>query len=278
MAKLEQYNPCASVKDRPAFSMIDDAEKRGLLKPGATIIEATSGNTGIGLAFIAATRDYKLVIVMPESMSSERKRLLELFGATVELTQDDFGMKGSIDKALEIHKRTKGSFLVGQFDNPANVQVHEQTTAEEILRDTDGKIDVLIAGIGTGGTITGVGKRLIKHNPDLKIIGVEPDSSAVLSGQEPGPHSIQGIGAGFVPNILDASLLNEIIQVKDDEAVFWARKIIREEGVLAGLSSGAVACACDKYIQKSKVTSANIVLIFPDTGERYLSFSGFMET
>ncbi len=270
-AKLEQFNPGASVKDRAALSMIEDAEMTGKLKEGGTIIEATSGNTGIALAFIAAARGYKTIIVMPESMSLERQRLLAAFGAKLELTPAHLGMKGSIDRAQALAKEIQGSFLVGQFDNPANPRIHERTTAEEILEDTDGKVDVFIAGVGTGGTITGVGRRLKKHNHKIKIIAVEPAASSVLSGGRCGPHMIQGIGPGFVPSVFEKNIIDEIITVGDQEAYEWTRKIIYQEGILAGISSGAAACGVEKYIRKNKPAGQLIVTVFPDTAERYLS-------
>jgi cysteine synthase A len=277
-AKLEFFNPCSSIKDRPALGMINEAEKQGLLKPGATIIEATSGNTGIGLAFIAAARGYPLIIVMPESMSIERKNLLKLFGVQVELTPARHGMKGSIERAREIKKKIKGSFLVSQFDNPANPAIHEVTTAEEIWADTDGKVDIVICGVGTGGTITGVGRKLKARKASIKMIAVEPASSAVLSGDACGAHSIQGIGAGFIPSILEKKYIDAIVKVTNEDAFSFARELIRSEGILAGLSSGAAAAGAAQYLKANPETkSSNIVLIFPDSGERYLSLSGFMK-
>ncbi len=277
VAKLEQFNPCSSIKDRPAVSMINDAEEKGLLKPGATIIEGTSGNTGIALAFIAAARHYKLIIVMPDSMTMERQNLLKLFGTRVELTPAHLGMKGAIDRAETIRRETPGSFLVRQFENPANTKAHEETTAEEIIADMDGKVDVLIAGVGTGGTITGIAGKLKRLNPAITIVAVEPLSSAVLSGGKGGPHMIQGIGAGFIPPILDTRLIDEVITVSDDETMLWTRKLIREEGILAGLSSGAVVCATQKYLANRDVRNNNIVLIFPDSGERYASVTKLLK-
>lgn len=276
-AKLEFFNPCSSIKDRPALGMINEAEKQGLLKSGATIIEATSGNTGIGLAFIAAARGYPLIIVMPESMSIERKNLLKLFGVQVELTPARHGMKGSIERAREIKKKIKGSFLVNQFDNPANPAIHEATTAEEIWADTDGKVDIVICGVGTGGTLTGVGRKLKALKASIKMIAVEPASSAVLSGDACGAHSIQGIGAGFIPSILK-KYIDAIVKVTNEDAFSFARDLIRSEGILAGLSSGAVAAGAAQYLKTNpQIQSSNIVLIFPDSGERYLSLSGFMK-
>lgn len=276
LAKLEQFNPCASVKDRAAFSMILDAERKGRLMPGGTIIEATSGNTGIALAFIAAVKGYTLIVIMPESMSIERRRLLAAFGARVELSPAHLGMKGAIDLAAKLNKEISGSFVVGQFDNPANAAIHEATTGQEIIADTDGKIDLFVAGVGTGGTITGVARSLKRHNSKIKIVAAEPIGSAVLSGHTCGPHMIQGIGAGFVPSIVDKSLIDEVITVADDEALTWTRDLIRKEGILAGISSGAAACAVGKYIKKHNVSGSTIVVVFPDTGERYLSLPMFI--
>jgi cysteine synthase A len=277
-AKLEQFNPCSSVKDRPALGMIEDAERRGLLKPGGTIIEATSGNTGIALAFIAAARGYQLVITMPESMSAERKNLLKLFGVQVELTPSKLGMKGAIDRAHEIKKRTRGSLLIGQFDNPANPAIHEATTAEEIWADTDGKVDVVVCGVGTGGTLTGIGRKLKKKKRSVRMIAVEPATSAILSGGASGAHSIQGIGAGFIPSILEKEIIDEIVKVTDEDAYAFTRELIRREGILAGLSSGAVSAGAAQYLRAHpEIQSSCIVLIFPDSGERYLSLPGFLK-
>lgn len=270
-AKLESVNPGASVKDRAALNIILDAEARGALKPGGVIVEATSGNTGIALAVVAAARGYTAIIVMPESMSLERRRLLTALGARVELTPAHLGMRGSIDRANQILREVPNAFLAGQFDNPANPAVHQTTTAEEIIADTDGKVDVFIAGIGTGGTISGVARRLKQHNSKIRVIGVEPASSCVLSGGRCGPHMIQGIGAGFVPSVLDRSLIDEIITAGDKETYEWTRKIMQKEGILAGISSGAAICATDKYLKKAGVKNKIIVTLFPDAGERYLS-------
>lgn len=277
LAKLEQFNPCGSVKDRPALSMIVDAEKQGKLRKGGTIIEATSGNTGIALAFIAAARGYRLIVTMPDSMSRERQKLFVLFGARVELTQAHLGMQGAIDRARELHEKIPDSISIAQFDNPANPRAHESTTAREILADTDGKVDVVVAGVGTGGTITGLARGLKKENSAIQIVAAEPAGSSVLSGGSPGPHMIQGIGAGFVPAILDQSLVNETVTVTDNEAFQWARRIIREEGILCGISSGAALCATDKYLREKKAEKKVVVVILPDTGERYLSVTGFAE-
>jgi cysteine synthase A len=271
VAKLEQFNPCASVKDRTALGMIDDAEKRGTLTPGTTIVEATSGNTGIALAFICASRGYRLIVVMPESMSLERQRMLRAFGARVELTPAHLGMTGAIERSEQIQRETPGSLAMKQFVNPANPAIHQSTTAEEILADTDGAIDVLVAGVGTGGTISGIGRRLKKHNPAIEIVAVEPATSSVLSGGKQGAHSIQGIGAGFVPETFDRSVVTEIVQVTDSEAYDWTRQIMLKEGILAGISSGAAACGAAKYLKRSGKKAALVVVMFPDTGERYLS-------
>jgi cysteine synthase A len=277
-AKLEQFNPCSSVKDRPAISMIEDAERRGLLMPGGTIIEATSGNTGIALAFIAAARGYPLIITMPDSMSVERRNLLKLFGVQLELTPAHLGMKGAIDRALEIKQKTKGAFLVSQFDNLANPAIHEETTAEEIWADTDGKVDIVVCGVGTGGTLTGVGRKLKARKPSVQMIAVEPAASAVLSGASCGAHVIQGIGAGFVPSVLDRKCIDAIVKVTNEMAFTFTRELIRREGILAGLSSGAVLAGTAQYLKAHpEVQSSCIVLIFPDSGERYSSLPGFVK-
>lgn len=277
-AKLEQFNPCASVKDRAAIGMIEDAESRGLLKSGGAIIEATSGNTGIALAFIAAARGYRLIITMPESMSVERRRLLELFGAEVELTPAAMGMKGAIERALEIKRKTRGAFLVGQFDNPANPAVHEATTAEEIWADTEGRVDIVVCGVGTGGTLTGVARNLKRRKPSLKMIAVEPASSPVLSGGSCGTHAIQGLGAGFIPAVLDRGCIDDVVKVANDDAFSFARELARREGILAGLSSGAAVAATARYLKDHpEVRSSVIVLLFPDSGERYASLPAFLK-
>lgn len=271
VAKVESFNPLGSAKDRVGFAMIEDAEKKGLLKKGATIIEPTSGNTGVGLAFTCAVKGYKLILTMPESMSAERRALLAALGAEIVLTPASEGMSGAIKRADEIAAETEGSFIPGQFVNPANPEIHEKTTGPEILEDTDGKVDIFVSAVGTGGTLTGVGRALKKQIPDVQIVAVEPYDSPVLSGGKAGPHKLQGIGAGFVPEILDTSLIDEIITVKTEEAYEAARKSASKEGVLVGISSGAALHAASLLAKRPENKGKRIVVLLPDTGERYLS-------
>ncbi len=273
-AKLEMFNPGASVKDRIALNMVEQAEKKGLLKPGSTIIEPTSGNTGIGLAIVGAVKGYKVILVMPDGMSQERIQILESFGAEVMLTSAKEGMAGAVERAREIVSTIKDAFMPQQFKNPDNPAMHRKTTAKEILRDMDGQVDAFVAGVGTGGTITGVGKVLKEHNPKTRIIAVEPKTSSVLSGGKPGPHMIQGIGAGFIPDVLDRSLIDEIIPVGDQEAYQMAKRLSREEGVFAGISCGA-ACVGAVKIAKMLGAGKKVVVLFPDSWERYLSLEPY---
>ena len=276
LGKLECFNPGGSAKDRPARAMIDDAEARGILKPGATIIEPTSGNTGIGLAMIAVSRGYKAIIVMPETMSIERQRLMTAYGAQLVLTDGDKGMAGSIAKAEELAKEIPNSFIPGQFKNPVMADANEATTGPEIWEDTRGQVDIFVAGVGTGGTLTGVGRYLKKQNPNVKIVAVEPDSSPVLSEGKSGAHGIQGIGAGFVPEALDTSVYDEIIRVKDEDALATGKRIARSEGVLVGISSGAAVWAALKLAKLPENKGKTIVALLPDTGERYLSTAMYL--
>lgn len=275
LAKLEYFNPAGSVKDRVARAIIDYAESKNLLKDGATIIEATSGNTGIGLACVGCARGYRVVIVMPETMSVERRKLMLAYGASLVLTDGAKGMKGAIDKANELHEQIEGSILAGQFVNSANPKAHYETTAPEIWRDTDGNVDVFVAGVGTGGTITGVGRYLKEKNPNVKIVAVEPFSSPVLSKGVSGAHKIQGIGAGFVPKVLDTSVYDEVIAVKDEDAFETAREVGKKEGVLVGISSGAALFGALQVAKRSEYAGKNIVVLLPDTGDRYLSTTLF---
>jgi cysteine synthase A len=271
VAKMESQNPGASVKDRIGVSMILEAEKKGVLKPGATIIEPTSGNTGIALAWVCAVKGYRLILTMPETMSLERRTLLRAYGAEVVLTPAHQGMTGAIKKAEALAAKTAGSWIPQQFNNSANPKIHRETTAEEIWRDTDGTVDVFVAGVGTGGTLSGVGEILKRRKPGVKIIAVEPSGSPVLSGGEAGPHTVQGLGAGFVPKNFNASVVDEIMQISNEDAIDTARRVMREEGLMVGISSGAAACAAIRLAQRPENEGRLIVVLFPDTGERYLS-------
>lgn len=277
LAKLEYFNPAGSVKDRVAKAMIDDAEKRGKLKKGSVIIEPTSGNTGIGLSLVAAARGYRIIIVMPETMSVERRQIMKAYGAELVLTDGAKGMAGAIEKADELSKEIPDSFVAGQFVNPANPMAHFDTTGPEIYEDTDGNVDIFVASVGTGGTITGVGEYLKSKNPNIKVVAVEPSSSPVLSGGKAGAHGIQGIGAGFVPNVLNTEIYDEVIAVSDDDAFKTGKLIGRSEGVLVGISSGAAAFAAIELAKRPENEGKNIVVLLPDTGDRYLSTPLFAE-
>ena len=271
IAKLEYFNPAGSVKDRVALAMIEDAEAKGILQPGATIIEPTSGNTGVGLAFVSSAKGYHLILTMPDTMSIERRNLLKALGAKVVLTPGAEGMKGAIAKAEELQASTPGSWIPQQFKNPANPAIHLKTTGEEIWRDTDGKVDIFVAGVGTGGTVSGVGVALKQHNPQVKVVAVEPASSPVLSGGKSGPHKIQGIGAGFVPDNYNASVIDEVLTIENDEAILASRQVAQSEGLLVGISSGAALAGAVRLAQRPENNGKTIVALLPDTGERYLS-------
>ena len=277
LAKLEYFNPAGSIKDRIAMAMLDDAEAKGLLKPGAVIIEPTSGNTGIGLAAVGAARGYTVVLTMPETMSVERRNLLKAYGAQVVLTDGSKGMKGAIAKAQELADSTPGSFIPGQFTNPANPEIHRRTTGPEIWRDTEGKVDIFVSGVGTGGTITGVGEYLKAQNPDVRVVAVEPASSPVLSEGRSGPHKIQGIGAGFVPDTLNTAVYDEIIAVENEDAFAIGREVARTDGILVGISSGAALYAATQLAKRPENKGKVIVALLPDTGDRYLSTPLFAE-
>ena len=271
IGKVEFFNPLSSVKDRIALAMVESAEKEGSLKKGDLIIEPTSGNTGIGLAYVAASRGYRLILTMPETMSEERRKLLKVLGAEIVLTPGDRGMKGAIEKAEEIHQQNPGSFMPQQFKNPANPEIHRKTTAEEIWNDTDGKLDFFVAGVGTGGTITGCGEALKSKNTNIKVIAVEPEESAVLSGGNPGLHRIQGIGAGFIPEVLNREIIDQLVRIKSADAAQMSRKLAKMEGLLVGISSGAAALAAYTIAKRPENKGKTFIVILPDCGERYLS-------
>ncbi len=277
IAKIESFNPLSSVKDRIGVAMIEDAERKGILRQGSVIVEPTSGNTGIALAFTAAAKGYRLILTMPETMSVERRHLFRIFGAELVLTPGAEGMKGAIRKAEELAASVPGAYMPQQFKNPANPEVHRRTTAEEIWNDTDGRVDILVSGVGTGGTLTGVSEAIKKRKPGFRAVAVEPDSSPVLSGGKPGPHKIQGIGAGFVPDVLNTKIIDEIIRVKDEDAGNTARRLAREEGILGGISSGAAVWAALEVAKREENKDKLIVVVLPDTGERYLSTWLFQE-
>ena len=277
LAKLESYNPCGSVKDRVAKSMIEAAEKQGHIKPDTVIIEPTSGNTGIGLACICAAKGYRLILTMPDSMSIERRKLLRLFGAGIVLTPAQSGMAGAVERAEQIAAQEPKAVMLQQFNNPANPQIHRETTAKEIWLDTDGEVDIFVAGVGTGGTLTGCGEVLKQHNKDLKVVAVEPKDSPILSGGEPGAHKIQGIGAGFVPEVLNVKIIDEIVHVSNEDAMETTRQLAAKEGILAGISSGAAMWTAAQLSQRTENAGKTIVVILPDTGERYISTELFEE-
>ncbi|MDR2930621.1 MAG: cysteine synthase A [Propionibacteriaceae bacterium] len=271
LAKLEYYNPASSVKDRVGVAIVDAAEAQGALKPGGIIVEGTSGNTGIALAWVGAARGYQVILTMPETMSQERRDLLRAFGATLVLTPGAQGMQGAVDKARQIVEETPGAILARQFENPANPQIHRRTTAEEIWADTEGRVDYFVAGIGTGGTITGVGQVLKQRNPDVRVIGVEPAESPLLTTGQAGPHKIQGIGANFIPEILDREVIDEVIDIASDEALDWARRSAKEEGLFVGISAGAALAAAGQVASRPQAAGKTIIVIIPDAGDRYLS-------